>query len=231
MSQRSNKPATASRRRSSARKKKTECFVGVVNLDELNATNGACLPEQLRMVHDDTALMQHALPVPGAGAAGHASRRGSYDLETTMPPLPGGGGGGSSGRSSSMPPNMTMGMNSNNLMYDEPQPYGVPSNFYASSTQSVPPGPANRSVSMVMMGSMPMYHDVPNRNGKRPSMTMSIPVGGSMSVTSMSMSDDYQMANKKAKRGSKNKEDKTKKRWTWKKPKDMPKRPLSAYNL
>ena len=228
--QQSSKPTTgaASRRRSS--KTKSGCFVGVVNLDELNATNGACLPEPLRMVQDDTALMQHALPMP---TVGHASRRGSYD-ETPMPPLGGGGGGGvglgpGSGRSSSMPPNM-MGYASNNLMQDqqqdEPQPYGVPSNFHAASASSDIPPPANRSASMVMMGSMPMYHDTPKENGKRPSMTMSMPA-----VTSMSMSDVRPSANKKAKSDSSKKEDKPTKRWTWKKLKDMPKRPLSAYNL
>ena len=220
----SSKPAAngASRRRSS--KKKTGCFVGVVNLDELNATNGACLPEPLRMVQDDTALMQHALPMP---TVGHASRRGSYD-ETTMLPL--GGGGGSAGRSSSMPPSMMMGC-SNNLMQDqqhqdEPHSYGVPSNFYTASASSTIPAAANRSASMVMMGSMPMYQDTPNQNGKRPSITMSMPA-----VTSMSMSDVRPSANKKAKSGSSKKEEKPTKRWTWKKPKDMPKRPLSAYNL
>ena len=180
--QQQSKTATtgASRRRSS--KKKTGCFVGVVNLDELNATKGACLPEQLRMTHDDTALIQHAVPMPSVG---HASRRGGYD-ETIMPTLGGGGTVPNYGRSSSMPPNMMQ-----HQQMDEPQPYGVPSNFYASSaSSSAVPAPANRSTSMVMMGSVPMYHDVPNQNGKRPSMTMSMPA-----VTSMSMSDDHPSAN------------------------------------
>lgn len=216
--QKQSKPTTAGASRRRSPKKKTGCFVGVVNIDELNATNGACLPEQLRMAHDDTVLMHHAVPMPPVN---HASRRGSYD-ETIMPPLSGGATVPNYGRSSSMPPNMMQ-----HQQQDEPQPYGVPSNFYASSVSSPTiPAPANRSASMVMMSSMPMYHDVPNQNGKRPSMTMSMPA-----VTSMSMSNDHPSANKKAKSGNNKKEDKPTKRWTWKKPKDMPKRPLSAYNL
>ena len=90
-------------RRSATRNKKGGCFVGVVRLDELTATNGACLPEQIRRAHSGgnvnmdnaTFLRQHAVSTP-------------------------------TGRSSSMPASVDCSSNTltsyNGSMHHQPQP-------------------------------------------------------------------------------------------------------------
>lgn len=193
-------------RRSATRNKKGGCFVGVVRLDELTATNGACLPEQIRRTHSGgnvnmdnaTFLRQHAVSTP-------------------------------TGRSSSMPASAdysSITLTSNNgPMHHEPQPYGVPSDFDVSNSLLAPNH--RSSSSMIATGSRlsplvsTMYLGVPNQNGKRPSMAMEFPV-------STSVGNEQPKAAKSRKL---TKQEKPKKRWTWRKPKGMPKRPLSAYNL
>ena len=219
--------ASNASRHSATRNKKGGCFVGVVCLDELAATNGACLPEQISRVHSGgnvnmdnaTFLSQHTVATPtGRSSPMHASAECSSNT-----------------------------LNSNNgLMHYQPQPYGVPSDFDSSGFASLPAPnhhsssmvvsgstqlqvPNHRSSSMIVTGSRlpplvsPMYQDVPNQNRKRPSMAMDF---------SMSMSTSGGNEQPKAAKSRKlTKQEKPKKRWTWKKPKGMPKRPLSAYNL
>ena len=212
--------ASNASRHSATRNKKGGCFVGVVRLDELTAPNGACLPEQTSRVHSGgnvnmdnaTFLSQHAVSAPtGRSSPMHASAEYSSN---------------------------TLNIN-NGLMHHQPQPYGVPSGFaslpapnHRSSSMVVGGStqlqvPNHRSSSMIVTGSRlpplvsPMYQDVPKQNRKRPSMAMDF---------SMSTSGGNEQP-KAAKSRKLTKQEKPKKRWTWKKPKGMPKRPLSAYNL